>query len=693
MAHPLRLLVFVFLVVHVSHVSPLPLSTYDDSMCSESFSCGGVEIRYPFYLSNATRAAPDYASNYSCGYNDLKIFCEGEGKAIAPLLHLHGDTYTILNISYDDRHMVLADTDVLRGNLCPRVSHNVSLGQAWLSYTDSLDNLTFFFDCYNPGDQSPPDLPDYQINCKGFSGDGVSFVFTSEKVDVSQEYDLAGHCNHTFEVPVHKDPLLGSGLLKLPTAYGAVLQRGFELEWNPGTEQVCNLCEQSAGGRCAYSESKQFLGCLCPGGKVGVQDCNGATPASAYPTPRSKGKGKAAIGGVVAGAAGLFLVAAGIVFFLIRRRKQRKVVNSSSKLLKYSGSGGTPTRSRDGFDLESGSVQGMGSRFSYEELEEATDSFNENRELGDGGFGTVYKGYLEDGRVVAVKKLYNNSYRRVEQFVNEAAILARLRHPNLVMFYGCTSKESRDLLLVYEFVQNGTVADHLHGHRAQERALPWPLRLNIAIESAAALTYLHAIEPPIIHRDVKTNNILLDGDFHVKVADFGLSRLFPLDVTHVSTAPQGTPGYVDPEYHQCYQLTDKSDVYSFGVVLVELISSKPAVDITRQRNEINLAGMAINRIQKCQLEELVDLQLGYESDPATKKMMTMVAELAFRCLQQNGEMRPPIKEVHDVLRAIKDGSVAENGGVGKDKDLEPPFSPNTVHAPWDSRSTTPNTSQ
>jgi serine/threonine protein kinase len=246
----------------------------------------------------------------------------------------------------------------------------------------------------------------------------------------------------------------------------------------------------------------------------------------------------------VAGAAGLLLVA-GIAAFLIRKRNQRKVVNSSSKLLKYSGSGGTPTRSRDGFDMESGSIQDMGSRFSYEELEEATDSFHENREIGDGGFGTVYKGYLVDGRVVAVKRLYNNSYRRVEQFVNEAAILARLRHPNLVMFYGCTSKESRELLLVYEFVQNGTVADHLHGHRAQERALPWPLRLNIAIESAAALTYLHAIEPPIVHRDVKTNNILLDTDFHVKVADFGLSRLFPLDVTHVSTAPQGTPGYVD----------------------------------------------------------------------------------------------------------------------------------------------------
>ena len=111
--------------------------------------------------------------------------------------------------------------------------------------------------------------------------------------------------------------------------------------------------------------------------------------------------------------------------------------------------------------------------------------------------------------------------------------------------------------------------------------------------------------------------------------------------------------YVDPEYHQCYQLTDKSDVYSFGVVLAELISSKPAVDITRHRNEINLAGMAISKIQKCQLEELVDLGLGYETDPATKKMMTMVAELAFRCLQQNGEMRPPIKEVLEVLRSIQ----------------------------------------
>nr|ACN37017.1 unknown [Zea mays] len=438
----------------------------------------------------------------------------------------------------------------------------------------------------------------------------------------------------------------------------------------------CDDCERSSG-KCAYNTSGEFVACLRADGHVTDHGCTNG--------PKSK---TAVIAGVAAGA-GVAILAAAIFLFVRRKRKQKRVVNSSSKLLKYSGSGGTP-RSRVG-DMESGSIEDPPTHlFTYEELEEATSCFDENRELGDGGFGTVYKGYLKDGRVVAVKRLYNNSYRRVEQFQNEAAILSGLRHPNLVMFYGCTSSQSRELLLVYEFVANGTVADHLHGQRAAERALPWPLRLGVAVESAAALTYLHAIEPPVVHRDVKTTNILLDADYHVKVADFGLSRLFPLDVTHVSTAPQGTPGYVDPEYHQCYQLTDKSDVYSFGVVLVELISSKPAVDVTRHRNEINLAGMAISKIQKCQLEELVDIDLGYETDPATKKAMTAVAELAFRCLQQNGEMRPPIKEVLEVLRSIQ--GEYQTGKDG-DKNKDGPLSPTTVHAPWESRATTPNTSR
>ncbi|CAI9779104.1 unnamed protein product [Fraxinus pennsylvanica] len=235
--------------------------------------------------------------------------------------------------------------------------------------------------------------------------------------------------------------------------------------------------------------------------------------------------------------------------------------------------------------------------------------------------------------------------------MNEIKILTCLRHQNLVSLYGCTSRRSRELLLVYEYVSNGTVADHIHGDRANEAPLSWPIRMNIAIETASALAYLHKSD--IIHRDVKTNNILLDKNFCVKVADFGLSRLFPNDVTHISTAPQGTPGYVDPEYHQCYQLTNRSDVYSFGVVLIELISSMPAVDISRHRHEINLANLAISRIQRCAFDELMDPSLGFGSDAEVTRMTTSVAELAFRCLQLDKDLRPSMDEVFAFLKEIR----------------------------------------
>ncbi|XP_015162763.1 probable serine/threonine-protein kinase At1g18390 isoform X8 [Solanum tuberosum] len=285
------------------------------------------------------------------------------------------------------------------------------------------------------------------------------------------------------------------------------------------------------------------------------------------------------------------------------------------------------------------------------ELEEATNDFKSSRVLGDGGFGTVYYGQLKDGREVAVKRLYEHNSKQMQQFVNEIEILTRLRHTNLVTLYGCTSRRSRELILVYEYIPNGTLADHLHGDRAKNRSLTWPVRLNIAIETAGALAYLHASD--IIHCDVKTNNILLDQSFSVKVADFGISRLFPNDVSHISTAPRGTPGYIDPKYHECYQLTIKSDVYSFGVVLVELISSMPAVDMKRHSQEINLANFAINKIVKCAFNELIDPSLGFDSDSKIWEMTSSVAELAFLCLQTDRDMRPTMAEVLDTLKEIQ----------------------------------------
>ncbi|KAI3410712.1 Protein kinase domain-containing protein [Psidium guajava] len=341
--------------------------------------------------------------------------------------------------------------------------------------------------------------------------------------------------------------------------------------------------------------------------------------------------------------------------------------------------------------------------FPSSELEEATNNFSASNELGDGGFGTVYYGKLRDGREVAVKRLNEHSHLRLKQFMNEVEILTRLRHKNLVLLYGCTSRYSYELLLVYEYVSNGTVADHIHSRKAKLAALPWHSRMRIAIETATALAYLHASD--IIHRDVTTNNILLDENFSVKVADFGLSRLFPTDVSHISTAPQGTPGYVDPEYYQCYQLTEKSDVYSFGVVLIELISSKRAVDISRARHEINLANLAVNKIQKCAFSELIDPNLGFESDGEIYRMTTSVAELAFRCLQQDKEIRPLMDEVLKELKAIASGEKAADEFVDVDDDenvlASPPdnddiqllknmqltHSPVSVTQKWDSSST------
>ncbi|KAF5934528.1 hypothetical protein HYC85_030699 [Camellia sinensis] len=263
-------------------------------------------------------------------------------------------------------------------------------------------------------------------------------------------------------------------------------------------------------------------------------------------------------------------------------------------------------------------------------------------------YALCHSGKLRDRRVVVVKRLYEHNFKRVEQLMNQIEILARLCYPNLVSLYGCTSRHCHEFLLVYEYISNGPVADHLHGNHAKLDPLSWTTRMSTAFETASSLAYLHASD--VIHRNVKTNNILLDNSFCIKVADFGLSRLFPTDVSHVSMAPQGTLGYVDPEYHECYQLTDKSDVYSFGVVLIELISSKPAVDITRHRHKINLSNMAINKIQNHEIHELVDPCLGFKSD-----------------YKNESDMRPSMREVLEVLKEIS--SVGYDRKVADEMDI------------------------
>ncbi|KAF0890069.1 hypothetical protein E2562_036442 [Oryza meyeriana var. granulata] len=304
--------------------------------------------------------------------------------------------------------------------------------------------------------------------------------------------------------------------------------------------------------------------------------------------------------------------------------------------------------------------------YSYHEVTRATNSFSHTHRLGTGAYGTVYVGKLpaSSPSLVAIKRLRqrydDDDETAVALLLNEVKLISSLSHPNLVRLLGCCLDRGEQIL-VYEFVPNGTLAHHLAGG-----GLPWRARLGVAAETAAAIAYLHATRPPILHRDVKSSNILLDGDLRPKLADFGLSRAVRLEasLSHVSTAPQGTPGYLDPEYHQNFHLSDKSDVYSFGVVLLELITAMKVVDFARPAAEVNLASLALDRIGKGRVDDIVDPALVDRGDEWVMLSLRHVSELAFRCLAFQKDVRPCMSEVTAELRLIRDAAPASVPGAG-----------------------------
>ncbi|XP_061376560.1 receptor-like protein kinase THESEUS 1 [Gastrolobium bilobum] len=280
--------------------------------------------------------------------------------------------------------------------------------------------------------------------------------------------------------------------------------------------------------------------------------------------------------------------------------------------------------------------------FTFQEVQEATNNFQEDLLIGTGGFGKVYKGKLENGTRVAVKRASPESRQGVDEFQNEIDLLSKLHHRHIVSLLGYCH-EGMEMILVYEYIMaNGTLSKCLYVPNVAP--LSWKQRLEICIGAARGLHHLHtSTDQGIIHRDVKTDNILLDDNFVAKVTDLGISKKgSSLYKSHVTTFVKGTYGYIDPEYFRNGHLTEKSDVYSFGVVLIEAICGRPALDHGLTSDRINVAVWALNSEANGQLNQIIDPNLiGNFRLSSLKK----VWEVAKRCLAEHATNRPPMSYV------------------------------------------------
>lgn len=293
--------------------------------------------------------------------------------------------------------------------------------------------------------------------------------------------------------------------------------------------------------------------------------------------------------------------------------------------------------------------------FTFREMEEATRSFSDGNFLGKGGFGRVYKGILRSGEIVAIKKMELPAFKEAEgerEFRVEVDILSRLDHQNLVSLIGYCA-DGKDRFLVYEYMKNGNLQDRLNG--IGDAKMYWPLRLKVALGAAKGLAYLHSgcdVGIPIVHRDFKSTNILLDTNFEAKISDFGLAKLLPEgQETYVTARVLGTFGYFDPEYTSTGKLTLQSDVYAFGVVLLELLTGRRAVDLNQGPNDQNLV-LQVRHIlnDRKKLRKVLDPELGRGT--FTMESIAMFANLASRCVRIESSERPSMEECVKELQLI-----------------------------------------
>ncbi|XAR64600.1 Non-specific serine/threonine protein kinase [Bertholletia excelsa] len=564
------------------------------------------------------------STNPNCGDPTYSIRCDPRSHKLY-FDALNGSSYLILRVVPSFQRMVVQPSPWLPG-VCVTEDMPVAEG-LWLNqslpFNITSSNTIFLFNC-------SPRLLVSPLNCSS-SSLCHRYLEGLSRIDPKQAFQcaaglvscctfIAGGLPSAYKIRLHPSGCRGfRSILHLdegkPTSQW---EEGLEIQWASPPEPLCkNQRDCSGASKCSPADGNGTFRCLCNNGYT----WNHALGACLRKKNKNSGlAAKVSIG--VVSFFSLAVVMAGVsVWKSGKFLNQAKMAKAREDILKSS-NGGKSAR-----------------MFSLSENPRAW------------GFGEVYKGELEDGTLVAVKLAKVGDIKSTQQLLNEVGILSQVNHRNLVRLVGgCI--EAEQPLMIYEYVSNGTLHDHLHDKHST--FIDWRERLRIALQTAEALAYLHsAAYPPIYHRDVKSTNILLDDEFNAKVSDFGISRLARPGLSHVSTCAQGTLGYLDPEYYRNYQLTDKSDVYSYGVVLLELLTSQKAIDFSRDQDDVNLAVYVSQKAGSGSIMAVVDQRLLGEDPPVNiTASFKLFSELALACLREKKKDRPSMRDVTQELQCI-----------------------------------------
>ncbi|KAL9377309.1 hypothetical protein Peur_031429 [Populus x canadensis] len=656
------------------------------------YSCGRIDIPYPF------------GEKEGCYLDErFKILCNSSG---VPKLTINGTVLEVNNISVDDSTIEVMFPIVFAN--CSGKDRNTVVDLEGSPFVFSSENYFIARGCSNLAlmnqNQStiggcvsicrknksdskmascsgtdccqttiPSFLKVFNVTMKGVDdGKGSSgekqcryaYLIYQRRINYGRYYSVGGNFDpydkrDSDYVPVVLDWGIDRRVFESLVNNGSFRNPGYSYSRCKNVTSSINSTNQSSAVKCS-----------CYPGFKGNPYLYGSCTHEGIPyfpyNDRRKIKAKMAGIGVGVGFGALLLIGLWWLYKVFKRKRSEKL-----KKKYFKRNGGLLLQEQ----LSSGEVNVEKIKmFPSKELDKATDHYNVNRTLGQGGQGTVYKGMLADGKIVAVKKSKVIDEGNLRQFINEVVLLSQINHRNVVKLLGCCL-ETEVPLLVYEFIPNGTLFQFLHD-RNEEFPLTWEMRLRIAAEVAGALFYLHsAASLPIFHRDIKSTNILLDEKYRAKVADFGTSRSVSIDQTHVTTLVQGTFGYLDPEYFQSSQFTDKSDVYSFGVVLVELLTGQKPISFTRTEEQgRSLATYFIMAMESNCLFDILDPQVVKQGE---REEVLMVASLARSCLRLNGKERPTMKEVTMVLERIKK---SENLTVQQENEYD---RNEVMGAPWD----------